>query len=99
MLAVGSDVFAAQAERLWAGWRKPLSLGVCDVPEGHARMSPFPQAIASRIREPSLPIYHRTYRPGELQFIITRTYRQTPVFFSPRFCSCDPSVLRMDRLD
>jgi hypothetical protein len=33
-----------------------------------------------------MPIYHRTYRPGELQFITTSTYRRAPVFFSPRFC-------------
>jgi REP element-mobilizing transposase RayT len=30
-------------------------------------------------------IYHRTYSPGELQFITTSTYRRPPVFFSPRF--------------
>ena len=33
-----------------------------------------------------MPVYHRTYSPGELQFITTSTYRRTPVFFSPRFC-------------
>jgi REP element-mobilizing transposase RayT len=31
-----------------------------------------------------MPIYHRTYSPGELQFITTSTYRRTPVFLSPR---------------
>jgi len=48
--------------------------------------TPFPQAIAVRILEPRMPIYHRTYSPGELQFITTSTYRRTPVFLSPRFC-------------
>ena len=33
-----------------------------------------------------MPIYHRTYSPGELRFITTSTYRRTPVFLSPRFC-------------
>jgi hypothetical protein len=33
-----------------------------------------------------MPIYHRTYSAGELQFITTSTYRQTPVFLCPRFC-------------
>jgi hypothetical protein len=32
-----------------------------------------------------MPIYHRIYGPGELQFITTGTYRRAPVFFSPRF--------------
>jgi REP element-mobilizing transposase RayT len=33
-----------------------------------------------------MPIYHRTYSPGEVQFITTSTYRRTPVLLSPRFC-------------
>jgi len=33
-----------------------------------------------------MPICHRAYTPGELQFITTSTYRRAPVFFSPRFC-------------
>jgi hypothetical protein len=33
-----------------------------------------------------MPIYHRTYSPGELQFITSSTYRRAPVFLSPRFC-------------
>jgi putative transposase len=33
-----------------------------------------------------MPIYHRVYSPGELQFITTGTYRRVPVFRSPRFC-------------
>jgi REP element-mobilizing transposase RayT len=33
-----------------------------------------------------MPISHRIYRPGELQFITARTYRRVPVFRSPRFC-------------
>jgi hypothetical protein len=66
-----------------AGWRRPPFFGVCDVPKGHA--NPFPHTIAARILEHRMPIYHRTYSPGELQFITTSTYRRTPVFFSPRF--------------
>jgi putative transposase len=31
-------------------------------------------------------IYHRTYSPGELQFITSSTYRRAQVFRSPRFC-------------
>jgi hypothetical protein len=42
--------------------------------------------IAARILERRMPIYRRTYSPGELQFITTSTYRRAPVFFSPRFC-------------
>jgi hypothetical protein len=61
-------------------------LEVCDVPKGHA--NPFPQTIAARILEPRMPIYHRTYSPGELQFITPSTYRRAPIFFSPRFCRC-----------
>ena len=33
-----------------------------------------------------MPIYHRIYMPGELQFITTSTYRPVPVFPSARFC-------------
>ena len=33
-----------------------------------------------------MPIYHRTYSPGELPFITTSTYQRAPVFFSSRFC-------------
>jgi len=33
-----------------------------------------------------MPVYHRIYKPGELQFITTSTYRRVPVFRSPRFC-------------
>jgi hypothetical protein len=32
-----------------------------------------------------MPIYHRTYSPGALQFITTATCRRAPVFFCPRF--------------
>ena len=35
-----------------------------------------------------MPIYHRSYSPGKLQFITTSTYRRAPVFLSPRFCLC-----------
>ena len=35
-----------------------------------------------------MPFYHRTYRPEELQFITTSTYRRAPLFFSERFCRC-----------
>jgi REP element-mobilizing transposase RayT len=33
-----------------------------------------------------MPIYHRPYSPGELQFLTTSTYRRAQVFLSPRFC-------------
>jgi len=33
-----------------------------------------------------MPIYHRIYSPGELQFIASSTYRRTQVFRSRRFC-------------
>ena len=32
-----------------------------------------------------MPIYGRIYKPGEVQFITTSTYRRVPVFRSPRF--------------
>jgi putative transposase len=35
-----------------------------------------------------MPIYHRPYSPGQLQFITTSTYRRAPVFLSQRFCRC-----------
>lgn len=35
-----------------------------------------------------MPFYHRTYSPGQLQFITTTTYHRAPVFFSPRFRHC-----------
>jgi putative transposase len=34
----------------------------------------------------AMPIYHRTYSPGELQFITSSTYRRAQVFRSRRFC-------------
>jgi len=39
------------------------------------RDTPSTPATAARILEPRMPIYHRTYSPGELQFITTSTYR------------------------
>ena len=36
----------------------------------------------------AMPIYHRSYSPGELQFITSSTYRRAQVFRSPRFCQC-----------
>jgi putative transposase len=35
-----------------------------------------------------MPIYHRFYSPGQLEFITASTYRRTPLFFSERFCRC-----------
>jgi len=35
-----------------------------------------------------MPVYHRTYSPGELQFITSSTYHRAQVFRSPRFCQC-----------
>jgi hypothetical protein len=53
-----------------------------------SRYDPFPQTIVARIFERRMPIYHRPYSPGELQFITTSTCRRAPVFLSPRFCHC-----------
>ena len=33
-----------------------------------------------------MPLYHRIYTPGQVQFITTSTYRRAPLFFSERFC-------------
>ena len=64
-----------------AGRRRPPPFGVCDVPKGH------PEALPpNHRRERRMPIYHRTYSPGGLQFITTSTYRRAPVFLSPPFC-------------
>jgi len=57
---------------------------VCDVPKGHP--SPLHQGILSLILYTLMPIYHRIYSPGELQFITTSTYRRVPIFRSERFC-------------
>ena len=35
-----------------------------------------------------MPLYHRVYNPGELQFITASTYRRTPLFLSDRFRRC-----------
>jgi len=35
-----------------------------------------------------MPVYHRVYTPGQLQFITASTYRRTPVFLSDRFRNC-----------
>ncbi len=35
-----------------------------------------------------MPIYHRVYTPGELQFLTSSTYRRIPVFLSDRFRRC-----------
>ena len=33
-----------------------------------------------------MPLYKRSYSPGQLQFVTTSTYRRAPVFLSERFC-------------
>ncbi len=35
-----------------------------------------------------MPLYHRVYCPGQLQFITTSAYRRTPLFPSERFRRC-----------
>ncbi|MGH9452329.1 MAG: transposase [Terriglobia bacterium] len=35
-----------------------------------------------------MPLYHRFYCPGELQFLTASTYRRNPVFRSERFRCC-----------
>jgi putative transposase len=46
-----------------------------------------------------VPLYHRTYSPGQLQFITTSTYRRAPLFFSERFCHCFVQRLEEVRRD
>ena len=36
----------------------------------------------------AVPIYHRVYAPGELQFLTSSTYRRVPVFLSDRLRRC-----------
>jgi REP element-mobilizing transposase RayT len=36
----------------------------------------------------AVPIYHRVYAPGELQFLTGSTYRRVPVSLSDRFPRC-----------
>ena len=55
-----------------------------DTSEGSASSGGYAAAILCS----SMPIYHRTYSPGELQFITSSTYRRAQVFRSPRFCQC-----------
>ena len=33
-----------------------------------------------------MPLYHRHYSPGELQFITSSVYHRTPIFANPLFC-------------
>ncbi len=46
-----------------------------------------------------MPFYKRFYSPGELQFIITSTYRRTPTFSSERFRRDFVEVLNHLRLE
>ena len=46
------------------------------------------RATAGGILLPAVPIYHRVYAPGELQFLTSSTYRRAPVFLSDRFRHC-----------
>ena len=43
-----------------------------------------------------MPLYKRSYSPGQLQFITTSTYRRARLFLSERFCRC--FVRRLERL-
>jgi len=43
-----------------------------------------------------MPLYHRVYSPGELQFITTSTYRRTFLFLADRFRRC--FVQRLDEV-
>ena len=56
----------------------------------------FRTHIAESILSCAMPIYHRVYSPGELQFITTRTYRRTPPFLSDCFRRC--FVQRLDEV-
>ncbi|MGH9454166.1 MAG: hypothetical protein ACRD2O_09385 [Terriglobia bacterium] len=35
---------------------------------------------------PVMPLYHRHFEPGQLQFITTSTYRRAPIFSNPAYC-------------
>ena len=43
------------------------------------RETPSTQAIFARLLESRMPIYHRTYRPGETQFVTTSTNWRAPL--------------------
>lgn len=47
-----------------------------------------PSCSARRVLLPAMPISHRFYAPGELQFLTSGTYRRTTVFLSDRFRLC-----------
>jgi len=66
-----------------AGWRIPF-FGVC-LPKGRSLLTR--RAVPS-ILFCAVPLYHRVYSPGQLQFITTSTYRRTPLFLSERFRRC-----------
>ena len=65
----------------------------CDLPKGHP--SPSLRVLSRFILNGHVPIYHRIYSPGELQFIATSTYRRVPIFRSERFCHTKLIMLDM----
>ena len=42
--------------------------------------------LSESILSCTVPLYHRVYAPGQVQFITASTYRRAPVFASERFC-------------
>jgi putative transposase len=44
-----------------------------------------------------VPVYHRYFAPGQLQFITTSTYRRVPVFLNPEYCQLFVDALRAVR--
>ena len=56
----------------------------------------FARARIASILSRTVPLYHRVYTPGQVQFITASTYRRTPVFRSERFCRC--FVQRLDEV-
>jgi putative transposase len=44
-----------------------------------------------------MPVSHRYFAPGHLQFITTSTYRRVPVFLNPAYCQLFVDALRAVR--
>ncbi|MGH8403753.1 MAG: transposase, partial [Gammaproteobacteria bacterium] len=44
-----------------------------------------------------MPLYHRHFEPGQLQFITSSTYRRAPIFSNPACCQFFVEALRAAR--
>jgi len=65
---------------LTVGWRRPCFVGSAISPQETSAQAEV------WIYSGPMPVYHRTYSPGQLQFITTSTYRRAPIFLSERLC-------------